>query len=62
MTFRRIVSKGSKLKVRKFQALSLSERKVIKKNPTGGGVNLPHPTLSMHNRVNSLGKLCKKYA
>ena len=47
MKCRHIVSKGQKLKVRKFQALSLSEKKVIKKNPTGG-VNLP---ASMHNRV-----------
>ena len=36
-----IVSKGQKLKVRQFQALSLSEKKVIKKNPAGGvGLNL----------------------
>ena len=32
-----IVSKGQKLKVRKFQGLSLNEKKVIKKNPAGGG-------------------------
>ena len=35
MKFRHIASKGYKLKVRKFQALSLSEKNVIKKNPTG---------------------------
>ena len=41
-----IVSKGQKLKVRQFQALSLSEKKVIKKNPTGGvGLNLLPPPL-----------------
>ena len=36
MKFRHIVSKRQKLKVRKFEALSLSEKKNIKKNPTVG--------------------------
>ena len=38
-----------KLKVKKFQHASINHKKVIKKKPTGGGVNLPPP---MHNRVN----------
>ena len=41
MKFGNIVSKGWKLKVIKLQALSLNEKKVIKKHLTGSGVNLP---------------------
>ena len=43
MKFPHIVSKGKKLKVRKFQFLSLSEKKDIKKNPTEGGRKFPPP-------------------
>ena len=50
MRFHHIVSKGQKLKVRKLQALSLSGKKVIKKNPTGEGSGGKF-TPTMHNRV-----------
>ena len=32
-----------KLKVKKFQHASINQKKVIRKKPTGGGVNLPPP-------------------
>ena len=47
MKFRHIVSEGQKPKVRKSQDLSLSEKKVIKKNPTA----TPPPPSPMHNWV-----------
>ena len=48
MKFRHIVSKGWKLKVRKFQVLSLSGKKVIEKNPTGRGkFTLPPCTIGL---------------
>ena len=50
MKFRHILSKGQKLKVRKFQVLSSSGKKVIKKNPTAPSPH-PPPLSPMHNRV-----------
>ena len=52
MKFRHIESKGYKLKFRKFQALSLSEKKVIKKirQEGGGGKFIPSCTIGLKSR------------
>ena len=52
MKFRHIVSKGSKSKVRKLQALSLSEKK--KKKSDRNLPPPPPPPSLMHDRVNSI--------
>ena len=53
MKFRHIMSKGQKYKFRKFQALSLSEKKLLKKVRQGGKFTRPPPFRSlMHDRVN----------